>query len=117
METTAIGVALYRIKLNGCLVGKWSVAVDTSESLITSTGDLGTEIASPIDVKKKKTLEGTYDVVITSGGENIFPDGTLEIKAIKKNSYQLNWKQNGVTIYTGYGVRRRRNLAANYWKV
>ena len=116
MNTTAIGVVLYRIKLNGCLVGKWSVASDKNDPPGTSTGELGTEIATPTEGKTKK-MEGTYQVAIYLNEENIFPDGTLEIKKLEKNSYQLNWVQDGVTKYTGYGVKRKRYLAANYWAV
>ncbi len=114
-EKTVIGVALYRIKLNGRLVGKWSYAFGKPDSPLTSTGVLGTEKASPVE-PENKTLEGIYNVVI-SEGENKPLKGKLEIRKIQKNSYQLTWIMDNATKYSGYGVRRGRYLAADYWAV
>lgn len=115
IKTPDIGVALYRIKCNGSLHGKWTVANAKENPEGSSTGKLGIEIATP-QTPKQKGLEGKYDVNIFFDNRNIF-SGDLVLKKLTDNSYEMSWIQDDIVMYKGYGVRRRRNLAANYWKL
>ncbi len=113
MQTTAIGVSLYKIKRNGSLHGKWTVASDKAHPPGTSDGTLGIEIATPLK-QNRKSLAGKYEVIICKNDKEIF-SGHLIIKELKENAYKMSWMKGKTTMYTGYGVKRRRNLAANYW--
>ncbi|MEM8892824.1 MAG: hypothetical protein AAGD28_32885 [Bacteroidota bacterium] len=115
IHTSAIGVALYRIKCNGSLHGRWTVANTKEDPHGSSDGEMGIEIATPLK-REKKSLAGLYKVDIYLNDKNIF-SGKLRIESLQKDSYQLFWMKDSVVLYKGYGVRRKRTLAANYWKI
>jgi len=89
----------------------------------TYSGGIGTENAYPRASSQTDGLVGEYDVdIFYPNHEDIIFQGTLTIKNLGKDTYNLYWEGTNpkdssqkVTKYVGIGLTSRQYLVASYW--